>query len=109
MKISKNCVSYAVAPLSVEDRNNLVTKLREKFPPVCGIATFEVCRAIGELWMDERNSCSQRQDRYKPCTTLCYVCVDVLNRLHRWDKKYLRISGRLVREKERLWLLDEDI
>ena len=90
MDIERNC-SYSVAPLTAEERDEVIKKLRKKCPTPSGIPTFFICREVAAMWPDKDNNlCALWEDRYRPCTTLCYICVEILHTLLTRDKVYFQ-------------------
>lgn len=102
MKIEKDCL-YCVAPLTKKEIDEIVDKLF-LYSRGGGIPTFYICRAIGDMWEDkENNLCYAREDRYKPCTTLCSICIQALYAILTKSKKdYRKYEIRKIKkEKEK--------
>jgi hypothetical protein len=87
---TKNDIFYSVAPLTKNDCQGIINKLRasKDFPIPSGIPTYRICREVGLTFQSKNNLCWDREDRYRPCTTLCYVVINILHMLVVQDKKW---------------------
>jgi len=80
MRIEEN-TTYFVPPLDREDIMEVVAEL-EMDAHGAGIPTFTICREVSKRLPDPKLSCCAAfEDRHRPCTTLCYVCVEILYEL----------------------------
>jgi len=79
---------YSVAPLDRSDIMKVVDALEAEHQGG-GVVTFEICRKVAMYLPDaSMNLCAARPDRYMPCNTLCYVCIEVLYELllRAWER-----------------------
>lgn len=97
MRINKKVCFYSVAPLSVQERKDIIPRVREKYnhPTLSGIPTKHLCEEIANSWPDPRNLCYGRKPEFRPCFTLCYICIYVLSELNKeQNKKFREIFGK---------------
>jgi len=87
MKVQPD-ITYSVAPLERADVMAIVEELGESHRGA-GVCTFEACELISKRLPDPSiNACFARSERDRPCTTLCYVCIEVLYEylLRGWER-----------------------
>ena len=85
MKINK-LGFYSVAPLDDIEQDEIASSLLKESNGG-GILTYDICKTVSLKWKSKRNMCYIRKDGYRPCNTLCSICVNILYKINQQMKE----------------------